>query len=371
MRILALSSSRGSRYAVLAKETSTPELCYKVGKTKNHWHCVRLPLRAARYLNGAAVENFHPARFVVFAAMLCLMAAARLGAQNLTLEGQTGGFITPTAYVVYSAKGQTFSHPAIGYHFVNANKVIGNIHTFSIEEGIANRAEFGYTRSVHTEGDSATFSSLWHFAGMNVLNGKVVAIRDGQWHTAVPGAAAGFVVRTGDKFVTGALDQELTKTLKSYTNGDLFVAVTKTWLHPPVPFLLNLGWKATNATIYGIGGQSTRFGGRLFGGLGIPIPGPFKTAIVPAAGFTQEPRTAKNLDLILYPPGSNAHIPTTMDYAIRITQKDNPHFAFDIGVGQVAGTIGTTAVVTPNGLVLLPINLQARAVFGTGLSLRF
>ena len=205
-------------------------------------------------------------------------------------------------------------------------KVIGNIHTFSIEEGLANRAEAGYTRMVHTEGDSALFSSLWHFAGMNVFNGKGVAIKDGQWHAPVPGVAAGFVVRTGDKFVTGALDQELTGVLKSYTNGDIYVVATKTWLHPPFPFLANLGWKATNATIYGLGGQSTRFGGRLFGGLGIPIPGPFKTAIVPAAGFTQEPPTSKNLNLILVPPGSRAHIPTTMDYAVRITQKEHPAF---------------------------------------------
>ena len=81
-----------------------------------------------------------------------VLLANRLNAQNLTLEGQTGGFITPTAYVVYSAKGQIFSHPAVGYHFVNANSVIGDVHTFSIAEGFANRAELGYTRSVHWTG---------------------------------------------------------------------------------------------------------------------------------------------------------------------------------------------------------------------------
>ena len=90
-------------------------------------------------------------------------------AQNLTLEGQTGGFITPTAYVVYTAKDQFFSHPAVGYHFVNASNVIGNIHTFSITEGFANRAEVGYTRSVHQLGNSAAFSSLWDYPGMNIF----------------------------------------------------------------------------------------------------------------------------------------------------------------------------------------------------------
>ena len=309
---------------------------------------------------------------VVFATIF----STKLNAQNLTLEGQTGGFITPTAYVVYTEKGKFFSHPAVGYHFVNASSVIGNVHTFNIAEGFANRAEVGYTRSEHTEGNSELFSSLWHFNGMNIFSGKVVALKDGQFGPWMPGVGAGFVVRTSDRFVTGALDQALTGTLKSYTNGDVYVAVTKTWLHPPVPFLINVGWKATNASIYGLGGQATRFGGRMFGGLGIPIPGPLHTAIVPAAGFTQEPPQVKNLSAILFntttfTPGAPAHIPTTLDYAVRVTQKDNPHFAFDIGVGQVAGTIGTTVIRTPNGFVLIPVDLQARHVMGVGLSLRY
>jgi hypothetical protein len=297
-----------------------------------------------------------------------LLTTLQLNAQHLTLEGQTGGFLTPTAYVVYADKGHTFSHPAVGYHFINASKVIGDIQTFSIEEGFANRAEVGYTRSVHTDGNSAAFSSLWNYSGMNIFNGKGVAVKDGQFGPWTPGLAAGFVVRTGDHFVTGALDG------KSYTNGDLYVAVTKTWLHPPVPFLVNLGWKATNATIFGLGGQSTRFGGRFFGGLGMPLPFLFKTAIVPSVGFTQEPATSKNLGAILYPPGGRAHIPTTLDYAVRITQKEAPHFSFDIGIGQVAGNIGTTMVPTgvpSNPYVPLAVNLEARHVVGMGLSYRY
>ncbi|MGB6691336.1 MAG: DUF3034 family protein [Terracidiphilus sp.] len=297
-----------------------------------------------------------------------LASTTQIRSQNLTLEGQTGGFITPTAYVVYTAKGQFFSHPAVGYHFVNTDKVIGDIHTFNIAEGFANRAELGYTRSVHIEGDSPLFSSLWNYAGMNIFNGKVVAIKDGWGSPFTPGLAAGFVVRTGDKFVSGAIDG------KTYTNEDVYVAATKTWLHAPLPFLANLGWKATNASIYGIGGQATRFGGRLFGGLGFPLPGPLHTAIVPAAGFTQEPPNSKNLGAILYPPGSPSHLPTTLDYAVRVTQKEHPHFAFDIGIGQVAGMIGTTIVnAAPVGVppvyVPVPVNLEARHVFGMGLSI--
>jgi hypothetical protein len=321
-------------------------------------------------LNFRILNKFALCALLAFA----LLFASRLDAQILTLEGQTGGFITPTAYVVYTGKDQFFSHPAVGYHFIDAQSVIGNLHTFSIEEGFANRAEAGYTRSVHTVGDSQLFSRLWHYNGMNIFNGKVVAVKDGQFGKFMPGVAVGGVVRTDDRFVTGALDKALTGKLKSYTNGDVYVVATKTWLKPPVPLFLNLGWKATNASILGIGGQSTRFGGRLFGGLGIPLPGPFHTAIVPAAGFSQQPPTSKNLGAILV--GGRAHVPTTMDYAVRVTQRDNPHFSFDIGVGQVAGQIGTTAVATglpapAPPVVLVPVNLDARKVVGMGLSLRY
>jgi hypothetical protein len=313
-----------------------------------------------------------------------LALASRLDAQHLTLEGQTGGFITPTAYVVDTAKGAFFSHPAIGYHLIDAKQVIGNIHTFSITEGFANRAEVGYTRSVHTLGDATVasagaFSNLWNYNGMNIFHGKVVAIKDGQFGPWTPAVAVGGLVRTGDQFVSGAVGQEVAAMqgvvtpAKSYTNGDIYIAATKTWAKPPVPFLLNLGWKATNATIFGIGGQSTRFGGRLFGGLGIPLPLGHGVVAVPSAGFTQEPKTAQNLGLLL--PGG-VHIPTTLDYAVRVTQREHPHFSADIGIGQVAGNIGTA--VLPTGLpspyppyVALPVNLQARHVVGLGISYRY
>jgi hypothetical protein len=58
----------------------------------------------------------------------------------------------------------------------------------------------------------------------------------------------------------------------------------------------------------------------------------------------------------------------TLDYAIRVTQREHPRFAFDLGVGQIAGNIGTTGIP---GVGLVPVNLQARHVVGTGLSYRF
>ena len=352
---------------------------------------------------------------------VAMLATRQLNAQNLTLEGQTGGFLTPTAYVVYMEKGQALSHPAVGFHFINSSNVIGNIETFSITEGFYSRFEAGYTRSVHQFGNQPTatatplgLSNLWNYSGMNVFHGKVVVINDGQFGPWMPGIAIGGLVRTGDHFVSGAIPPIATAqlsltlgpvygpalatqlfgttTTKSYTNGDVYIAVTKTWAKPPVPFLLNLGWKATNATIFGIGGQSTRFGGRFFGGLGIPLPLGHGIVAVPSAGFTQEPKTAVNLNNMLNAalyacelatlcsptsyPLMSAHLPTTLDYAVRVTQRDKPHFAFDIGVGQVAGNIGS--IYVPTGLsspyppiVTTPVNLQARSVVGMGISYRY
>ncbi|MGO8759575.1 MAG: hypothetical protein ACLQG3_15755 [Terracidiphilus sp.] len=333
-------------------------------------------------------------------AFVAVLLGGRLAAQHLTLEGQTGGFLTPTAYIVDMEKGQKFSHPAVGFHFINASAVIGNVETFSITEGFANRAEAGYTRSVHQFGDQPTttatplgLSNLWNYSGMNVFHGKVVAFRDGQFGPWMPGIAVGGVVRTGDHFVSGAANKTLTGTDKSYTSGDVYVAVSKTWAKPPVPFLLNVGWKATNATIFGLGGQSTRFGGRFFGGLGIPLPVGHGIVAVPSAGFTQEPKTAVNLNTLLnaalyeceaalvcspasYPLVS-AHLPTTLDYAVRVTQREHPHFSIDIGVGQVAGNIGSIWVANPYypavgpPIVTTPVNLQARHVVGVGLAYRY
>ena len=356
--------------------------------------------------------------FVATAVLPCM----RLNAQHLTLEGQTGGFLTPTAYVVYADKGHFFSHPAIGFHFINASKVIGNIETLSITESFASRAEVGYTRSIHQFGDSGSgttvlanavlgstssatavpvmpdFSQLWHASGMNVFHGKVVLFKDGQFGQAMPGVAVGGVVRTNDKFVTGEAGQQavllydqycvttklctpvVVPAASSYTNGDIYIAVTKTWAKKPVPFLANIGWKATNATIFGIGGQSTRFGGRLFGGLGIPLPIGHGIVAVPSAGFTQEPRTSKGLGPNA-PAGipfvaGKADLPTTLDYAVRVTQREHPHFSFDIGIGQVAGNIGSIPSLTylpapyPS-VVYVPVNLQARKVVGMGISYRY
>ena len=310
--------------------------------------------------------------FVCGILAVALLTTLQLSAQHLSLEGQTGGFLTPTAYVVESAKGQIFSHPAVAFHFIDASTVIGNIETFSITEGFANRAEAGYSRSVHQLGNETTgldLSAFWDYNGMNVFHGKIVAVKDGQFGSWTPGVAVGGVYREGDHFVSGYLAKYLgIGPDKAYTNGDVYISVSKTWAKKPVPFLANAGWKVTNGELFGIGGQATRFGGRFYGGLGIPLPITHGIVAVPSVGCTQEPRQVQSLNAALYPFPGKAHLPTTMDYAVRVTQREHPHFSFDLGVGQIAGNIGTSYIP---GVGLVPVNLQARHVIGTGLSFRY
>lgn len=285
-------------------------------------------------------------RAILIACVSLVVSPLSLSAQNLSLEGYTGGFIVPTAYVVPVEQGKTFSAPAVGYRYIHAGNVIGDVHTLNITEGLWNRVEFGYSRNIHTNGNNPVFSPLWAFPGMNIVHAKGVLLKENtagqKW---IPAIGSGFVIRSQDRYVTGALDH------KEYTNGDVYIAATKTMLESPVPMVLDFGFKATNGVLFGLGGQSTRFQGRFFGGVGFPLPGPWKTVIVPAAGFSQQPTRVKNLPY--------AHIPTTLDYAVRITQRQNARFSIDAGVGQVAGRI------------MPGIDLDARAVFGMGVSYKF
>jgi hypothetical protein len=337
--------------------------------------------------------------------------ASQLNAQQLTLEGQTGGFLTPTAYVVPSANNHSFSMPAIGFHFIGASSVIGDVETISVTEGFGNRLEFGYTRSIHQNGNDngpVGFSPLWNYqnfaahsagypsptiSGMNVFHGKVVVVKENTKHFYTPGFAIGGVFRQGDQFVSGSLsDMPMLASPTanaSYTNSDIYGAVTKTWAKKPVPVLLNFGIKGTNAVIMGLGGVAESWSARLFGGIGIPIPLGKSIVAVPSAGFASQPSNIKNLDQVLAYYGAvlteegipgyannRPHIPTTLDYAVRFTQRQNAHFSLDIGIGQVANRIGTIAVPNPYYPTVGPpyvpytISLDARHVFGVGFSFR-
>jgi len=133
-----------------------------------------------------------------------LLGAGIAAAQSLNWDGQTGVFITPLAYTAASpASG--FGLPIVAYHFLNAGSVLGSFETVSVTEGLAGRAEFGYTRDLHQQGDTAGFSPLWG-SGFNLVHAKVNFVKENAGRNAwLPAFSAGFVARTQDRNVSGLL----------------------------------------------------------------------------------------------------------------------------------------------------------------------
>ena len=244
-----------------------------------------------------------PAALLALTLFLLAGSGAAL-AQSLNWEGQTGVFVTPLAYTAASPKNN-IGRPIVAYHYLNAGDVLGGFHTTSVTVGLAARTEFGYTRTFHQAGDTAGLSPLWK-GGFNVLHGKVNLIPENagkrNW---LPALSAGFVARTQDEHVSGILANE------KYNNNDFYLVATKTVTQVGgLPLVFNLGYKATNASVFGLAGNAPAYTGRLFGAAAFVVKGPAKSQLIFGSEFAQQPREVRNL------PG--AFVPTTITYAARI-----------------------------------------------------
>jgi hypothetical protein len=259
------------------------------------------------------------------ATLIALVGSVALQAQNLGLEGPTGVFVTPLAYTAASpAKG--LGAPVIGYHFLDAGSVIGYFSKISITEGAFSRVEFGYTRDVHSTADDPSLSPLWH-NGFNIVHGKVNLIRENAYkHEWLPAISAGFLVRTQVHNVGGAI------TNKDTTNGDVYIVATKTITQTrSMPIMLSGGYRGTNAELYGMAGNATRFQGRAFGAAAFVFKGPARSSVVFASEVAQQPPHPQNLGA--------AEIPTTFTYAVRVAPIPERKFNFDFGIAQIANHI--------------------------------
>jgi hypothetical protein len=282
------------------------------------------------------------------ASALLALTAGRwtANAQSLNWEGQTGVFVTPLAYTAASPKS-SIGKPIVAYHFLNAGEVLGGFHTTSVTVGLVGRTEFGYTRTFHQLGDTAGLSPLWK-GGFNIVHGKVNFVAENAGNRNwLPALSAGFVARTQINHVSGVL------TNKKYNNGDFYVVATKTVTQVKgLPLVFNLGYKATNASVFGLAGNAPAYKGRLFGAAAFVVRGPAKSQLVFGSEFAQQPREVQNL------PG--AIVPTTITYAARIVPlPERAKFNIDFGVAQAAGKI------------LPGVDLKARHQFALGISYGF
>lgn len=285
---------------------------------------------------------------VLFAVVGTLLFAGAAQAQNLGLEGETGVYFTPLAYVAPSPSN-SLGKPAVAFHFLDAGSVIGTFSNISVTEGAFGRLEFGYTRDVHTTADNPVLSPLWH-SGFNIVHGKVNLVRENtDKHNWVPAISLGFMVRSQVHNVGGAISG------KDTTNGDVYIVATKTIpiarLHG-LPLMLSGGVRGTNAELWGLAGNATDWKARAFGVAGFALKGPAKSAVLFAVEVSQQPRHPEGLP--------TAVIPTTLAYAVRILPSgETSRLNIDLGVAQVANEI------------LPGVELKARHQFGMGISYRF
>lgn len=282
-------------------------------------------------------------RLPLFCALLVFSVSAF--AQGLNWEGQTGAFITPFAYTSPSPAGGV-GHPNVAFHYLNAGSVIGNNSQASITLGFFGRTELGYTRSFVAAGDHA-LSPLFK-NGFNTVHGKVNFLPENVKKTKwVPGMSFGFVARTQVRRVGGAIKAQDT------TNGDIYLVATKVITQiPNLPILLNLGYKTTNASIFGLAGNASAWQGRAFGAAAFVLKGPSKKSqVIVGSEFAQQPRHIQDL------PG--AVVPTSLTYFARIVPNSEKPFNIDFGIAQAAGKIAPG------------VDVKARSQFAMGITYKF
>lgn len=282
--------------------------------------------------------------FIFILSVLALCAVPNLFGQGLNWEGQTGAFITPFAYTSQSDKDKV-GKPQIAFHWLNTGEIVGNNFQASITVGMFSRAEFGYTRSIVKEGKNTALSPLFK-GGFNTFHGKVNLLPENyNSNKAVPAISIGFVARTQVKHVAGVINN------KNTHNGDFYIVGTKTITNiKKLPILLNLGYKATNASVFGIAGNSPKWEGRAFGAVAVVIAAG-KGAVAVGSEFAQQPKRVDGLP--------NATIPTSLTYFARIIPKGDVPFNIDFGIAQAVGKI------QPG------VDIKARHQFAMGMSYRF
>jgi hypothetical protein len=280
-------------------------------------------------------------------AMIAVFAMVPAFAQNLNWDGQTGGVITPFAYVTNSPTNG-LGAPTIAYHGINGGGVLGFQNQVSIDFGAFKRVEFGYSRTVVSEGNNA-LSGMFN-QDFNTFQAKVNLLPENSYKTQLPAISAGFVAHARVEHVA-----DYANNTKSNV-GDVYLVATKTITNvKPLPIVLSGGVKATNDVLFGIGGAAKDWSARGFGTAAFVVKTPFKSKAIFGAEVSQQPSTLKSTPAF---DATGISVPTTLNYFARILPMPEKPINIDLAVGQYAGN------VAPG------IDLKARAQFAFGISYR-
>jgi hypothetical protein len=330
-------------------------------------------------------------------ASLALLAALSFAApparaQSLGYEGPTGVFVTPLALVTASpVKG--LGEPSAAYHFLAGGPIIGDFSTVSITEGFSSRVEFGYTHEIHSDdgGSQAPLHSaltpLWN-SGFDIVHAKVNLIPDSykkqKW---IPAISVGGIFRSSDNIGTNInnlatallINDKITPIAgtQKTANGDVYVVATKLFTQVKnLPILVSAGLRGTNASLWGLGGNSPGFEGKAFGSAAFVVKGPYKSTIIPAFEIAEQPQHISLATPTATLGSSKAatlfDIPTTEVYAVRIVPFAKRKLNVDAGVLHAGGYIDNALLneviadnfTGPTAGGKVNLNIRARVAFG-------
>ena len=356
----------------------------------------------------AALSSSSPVfknRWAALALFAALPFAAHTAQAQLSYEGPTGILITPLAYVSPSPAWGA-GHAFVGYHFLDGGPQLGQFSTASVTFGFAKRFEAGYTGEIHAggntgalDGNVVNLSSLWK-NDFSIVHGKANIIPENFMGLKfVPAISVGGIYRFNDKDVfNGGADEPLSSVLYVYKNdwhlentrnGDGYIVASKTirQVYKKLPILLSGGVRATDAELWGIGGNASCFKTRGFGSVALVYTLPwYKITVIPAAEFSQQPKRVAygGHDANLYDPISNPYgwdgpghntltaldVPSSQAYAVRIVPLPKYKLNLDAAVTHLGDNVGS--IPANNGLgVLIPVRIDAKARVAFGISYGF
>lgn len=318
--------------------------------------------------------------------------------QGLSYEGPTGIFVTPLAYVSPSPANGVGGASA-SYHFLAGGPILGDFSTVSITAGFAKRFEVGYTAEIHANGTNPVFSELWR-NDFSIVHGKANIVPENilgwKW---VPAVSVGGVFRFNDKDVfNGGRDlptyptnpasllevQENDGHYQNTWNGDGYIVASKTitqvWTRMPI--ILSGGARATNAVLWGLGGNASAFKTRGFGSVALAFTLPGGVKIIPAGEFSQQPHQLKYGGYSTAAGGnvpgtgirnyySILDVPSSEVYAVRIIPSPKYRLNLDAGVLHAGDNIGSIPAALNTSGANIPVRLDAKARVAFGLSYNF
>jgi hypothetical protein len=332
---------------------------------------------------------------------------------NLSYEGPTGVFMTPTAYTAASAgTAHGVGLPAVGFHFLAGGPVLGDFSTLSITEGLAKRFEVGITGEFHAGGSEfnpdydgdfyeiQSNSSTIFTSDFNILHAKAILVDENAGgHKFIPSVAVGGIYRFADHMNTNLcnlLDYYYEECNEYGGSGtyyhwrygvkaasyDIYLVASKTFTQfiPKVPMVLTAGVRETDSTLWGMAGAAPNVTGRGFGSLAFVIPGPYKSTITPAIEVAKQPRTMMAYGWAEdYAGGWHefereglGDFPTTEAYVLHIAPCPKFKANIDLGVIHLGGNVFNdyenegdyTSADSSTSAYNLSINARARMFFG-------